>query len=299
MKFLIAGGSGFIGKQLCQLLKKDQHEVYILSTQKILCESKKNYIYWNPKEKMIDSTFSITDCTIINLAGAGVADKRWTADRKKEIIDSRVDSLQTLFNAIEKKQIESTHLVSASAIGFYGEANKIFTEEDKSDVSFLSSTCEQWEQEALKFKELNCIVSIARVGIVLGKEGGALKEFLKPIQLGIAGIPSSGKQIYSWIHITDVARVFYFLAKEKKEGIFNAVAPNPCAINEIFTAIKKYKRTFLTAHAPEFVLKIMLGEMSIEVLKSCKVSSLKIEQAGFSFLYHNIEDCMKSFLVKS
>ena len=203
--------------------------------------------------------------------------------------------MQTLFNAIEKKQIETNHLVSASAIGFYGEADKIFTEEDKSDASFLSSTCQQWEQEAMKFEQLNCIVSIARVGIVLGKEGGALKEFLKPLQMGIAGIPATGKQIYSWIHITDVARIFYFLANEKKAGIFNAVAPNPCAINEIFTALKKYKRTFLTAHAPEFVLKIMLGEMSIEVLKSCKVSSLKIEQAGFSFLHNDIEDCVKSF----
>lgn len=295
MKILIAGGSGFIGKQLCNLLEKDQHEVFILSTQKILCETKKNFIYWNPKEKLIDSAFSLKNCTIINLAGAGVADKRWTSERKKEIIDSRIDSLQTLFNAIEKKQIETNHLVSASAIGFYGEANKIFTEEDKSDASFLSSTCQQWEQEAMKFEQLNCIVSIARVGIVLGKEGGALKEFLKPLQMGIAGIPASGKQIYSWIHITDVARIFYFLANEKKAGIFNAVAPNPCAINEIFTALKKYKRTFLTAHAPEFVLKIMLGEMSIEVLKSCKVSSLKIEQAGFSFLHNDIEDCVKSF----
>jgi uncharacterized protein (TIGR01777 family) len=299
MKILIAGGSGFIGKHLTNLLEKDKHEVFILSTQKTLCASNQNFIYWNPKEKMIDSTFSIKDCTIINLAGAGVADKRWTAERKKEIIDSRVDCLQTLFSAIEKKQIETTHLVSASAIGFYGEADKIFTEDDKSDSSFLSSTCQQWEHEAMKFEQLNCLVSIARVGIVLGKEGGALKEFLKPLQFGIAGIPSSGKQIYSWIHVADVARVFYFLANEKKAGIFNAVAPNPCTINEIFTALKKHKRTFLTAHAPEFVLKLMLGEMSIEVLKSCIVSSQKIEQTGFSFLYNNIEDCVKSFWGKS
>lgn len=295
MKFLIAGGSGFIGKHLSTILSKDKHEVYILSTQKALCETKKNFIYWNPKEKIIDANFTIKDCTIINLAGAGVADKRWTTERKKEIIDSRVDSLRTIYQAIKKKQIESTHLVSASAIGFYGEANKIFTEEDKSDESFLSSTCQLWENEALKFEQLNCTVSIARVGIVLGKEGGALKEFLKPMQFGIAGIPSSGKQTYSWIHVEDVARIFYFLATEKKAGIFNAVAPNPCTINDIFTELKKYKRTFLTAHAPEFVLKIMLGEMSIEVLKSCNVSSHKIEQAGFTFLHNHIEDCVKNF----
>jgi uncharacterized protein (TIGR01777 family) len=295
MKFIIAGGSGFIGKHLSTILSKDKHEVFILSTQKSLCETNKNFIYWNPKEKIIDVNFTIKDCTIINLAGAGVADKRWTTERKKEIIDSRVDSLQTLFQAIEKKQIETTHLVSASAIGFYGEANKIFTEDDKSDASFLSSTCQLWENEALKFEQLNCLVSIARVGIVLGKEGGALKEFLKPLQFGIAGIPSSGKQTYSWIHVDDVARIFYFLATEKKAGIFNAVAPKPCTINDIFTELKKHKRTFLTAHAPEFVLKIMLGEMSIEVLKSCNVSSHKIEQAGFSFLHNHIEDCVKSF----
>ncbi len=299
-KYIIAGGSGFIGRHISSILSQAGHQIYILTTRKEqvdLSNSSIQYIFWDPKKNLIDENFSLSDCKLINLAGAGVADKRWTAARKKEILDSRILSLQTLYHAIEKKQIQVTHLVSASAIGFYGDGDKIFTEKDSSDESFLSSTCRQWEEAAWQFAQLNIPVAIARVGIVMGKEGGVLKEFIKPLRFGIAGIPSDGKQIYSWIHIEDISRLFIYLSEQDKEGIFNAVAPNPSSINQIFSALIKHtKPFFLKLHAPSFVLKIILGEMSIEILKSAIVSSEKIEQNGFKFSFPEIETCIENLM---
>ncbi len=299
-KFIIAGGTGFIGKHLCALLLQEGHDVFILTTQKNKSSSSTqflHYIYWNPDEKYIDETFTLSGCKIINLAGAGVADKRWTTSRKKEILESRILSLNTLYKALEKKQIQATHLVSASAIGFYGEGKMQCSEEDKSDTGFLSSICREWEEAALQFSNLGIPVSIARIGIVLGKDGGALKEFLKPLQYGIAGIPSDGKQIYSWIHIADVCRMLYFLLEKNKTGIFNAVAPHPVSINEIFSELIKHtKPFFLKVHAPAFALNILLGEMATEVLKSTNVSSHKIEEEGFEFLYKEIDVCINGIM---
>ena len=299
-KYIIAGGSGFIGKHISSILSQAGHQINILTTRKeqvVLSNSSIQYIFWDPKKNYIDENFKIIDGKLINLAGAGVADKRWSTARKKEILESRISSLQTLYHAIEKKQIQITHLVSASAIGYYGEGDKIFTEKDNSDESFLSSTCRQWEEAAWQFAQLNIPVAIARVGIVMGKEGGALKEFIKPLRFGIAGIPSDGKQIYSWIHIEDISRLFIYLSDQNKEGIFNAVAPNPTSINQIFSALIKHtKPFFIKLHAPSFILKIMLGEMSIEVLKSAIVSSKKIEDDGFKFKFSEIESCIENLM---
>ncbi|HOZ52471.1 MAG TPA: TIGR01777 family oxidoreductase [Chitinophagaceae bacterium] len=299
-KYIIAGGSGFIGKHISSILSQAGHQINILTTRKeqvVLSNSSIQYIFWDPKKNYIDENFKIIDGKLINLAGAGVADKRWSTARKKEILESRISSLQTLYHAIEKKQIQITHLVSASAIGYYGEGDKIFTEKDSSDESFLSSTCRQWEEAAWQFAQLNIPVAIARVGIVMGKEGGALKEFIKPLRFGIAGIPSDGKQIYSWIHIEDISRLFIYLSDQNKEGIFNAVAPNPTSINQIFSALIKHtKPFFIKLHAPSFILKIMLGEMSIEVLKSAIVSSKKIEDDGFKFKFSEIEACIENLM---
>lgn len=296
--YIIAGGSGFVGTHLTDLLLKEGHVVYILSTRKQV-SSRRNvhFVLWDTANKTIDNLSHLGECKVINLAGAGVADKRWTPERKREIIDSRVDSLDTLYHAIQSGLMHTDHVVSASAIGYYGESNKVCIESDLSDESFLSSTCMIWEDAALKLQDLKCSLSIARIGIVLGKEGGALKEFLKPMQFRVAGIPANGQQIYSWIHVVDLCRMLYFLAENNKKGVFNAVAPEPSTVNQIFKEMIRVKNQFiLKVHAPQFALKLILGEMAIEVLKSCHVSSQKIVDTGFVFQYPDISSCIQSLL---
>lgn len=299
-KYIIAGGSGFIGKHLSALLLGEGHEVVILTTQKNrvnTSDNKRRFVYWNPKETYIDEAFSMSECKLINLSGAGVAEKRWTPARKREIVESRTDSLNTLYQAARKKQIQPVHLVSSSAIGFYGEGLARFSEEDHGDESFLSSTCRKWEDAARQFAALEIPVAVIRTGIVLGKEGGALKEFLKPLRFGIAGIPSDGNQLYSWIHVDDISRLYLYLSTHHKEGVFNGVAPHPVSVNTIFTSLIRHTHPFFfNVHAPDFFLKLLLGEMAVEVLKSTNVSSQKIQDDGFLFLYDNIDPCIDALM---
>lgn len=299
--YIIAGGSGFIGKHIQSMLLAVGHDVYVLTRKKTNESVNKNltYVQWNPAESYIDSNFQCKDAFIINLAGAGVAEKRWSQARKKLILESRTQSLETLWNACASKQIHCLHITSASAIGFYGNGLQHFKEDDKGDQSYLSQTCQAWERAIEKFAELNITFAIVRVGIVLGTEAGALKEFIKPMKWRIAGIPGSGKQIYSWIHIQDVARIFIYLTENKIQGIYNAAADKPCSIKEIFNTLKKHYPILIEAHAPDWILKIILGEMAIEVLKSTSVDNSKIKQIGFTFLHTNLETCLNDLLKKS
>lgn len=296
--YIIAGGAGFVGTALSELLLEEGHQVYVLST-KPRKSSHRNltYVLWDTKQKTIDSTFSIKEAKLVNLAGAGVADKRWTTNRKAEILHSRLDSLQTLYNAIESGQLGITHMVSASAIGYYAQGTQPYTEESPSDESYLSTTCVRWEEAAKAIENLDVSVSIARIGIVMGLQGGALRELSKSLSYRIAGIPSDGRQIYSWIHLKDVCRLLYFLAENEKKGIFNAVAPEPVSLNRLFEAmIATQGKSVLRLHVPAFILKIILGEMAIEILKSSEVNASKILQSGFIFNFNDIESCMKDLL---
>lgn len=293
-KYILAGGSGFVGTALSKLLLSEGHQVYILSTRpQISTHRNLQYILWNTQKGTIDSSFTCTQAKLINLAGAGVAEKRWSHRRKAEILSSRVDSLNTLYQAVASGQLGITNLVSASAIGYYGEGNQPYHENSPADDSFLSSTCQQWEKAALAFEKLNIKVSIARIGIVMGKEGGALKELSRSLSFRIAGIPSNGEQVYSWIHLQDVCRLIYFLAENEKKGIFNAVAPEPVSLNRLMQAMINTQPGFvLKLHVPSFFLKVLMGEMAIEILKSSHVSSEKMEKSGFIFRFKNIEACM-------
>lgn len=300
--YVIAGGSGFVGRDLSRLLQENGHAVYVLTTQQRKAgesagQSGIRYIHWDPSRDFLDTQSLPSSCKLINLAGAGVADKRWTAARKREIMESRVQSLQTLYRAVESGQLKATHLVSVSAIGYYGGQEGLCVEETAGDASFLSSTTQQWEAAATQFEQLGLPVARARIGIVLGKEGGAMREFLKTLSLGIAAIPSHGKQIYSWIHIKDLCRILYFLSEKKEQGVFNAVAPEPVSMNALFEAMIKHTHPFFfRIHVPDAFLKIVLGEMAIEITKSTLVSARKILDHGFQFKYPTIGECMDDLM---
>ena len=296
-KVIIAGGTGMVGTALCMQLLSQNIDVYIFTTQKLAAHKIPDvkYIFWNPSENYIDSNFTISDCIIINLAGANIAAKRWTTERKKEILQSRILSLKTLYNAVENKQIISTHLISTSAIGYYATSKNIHTENDLPDNQFLSQVCVQWEKEALVFNQLNVPVSILRLGIVFSSKGGAFKEFTDPLKYKVAAIPGDGKQKISWIHIKDLCQIFIYIFQHKKYGIFNATTPQIIDTNMLFDTILKYKKIYaITIHIPTWLLKIVLGEMSIEILKSTSVSSQKIIEEGYHFTYKNIEEAVKN-----
>lgn len=296
--YIIAGGSGFVGQHLQKLLQGRGHQVSILSTRKQI--NKSNHIYWDPTVAYIDPDFRCQQGILINLAGAGVADKRWTPQRKEEIRLSRIQSNETLYQAIRGGQLNVQSFVGASAIGFYAADNKPHVETDPGDQSFLSQVCQQWEQSSLRMAQLNIPVSIARIGIVMGQEGGALPALTQSFSFGIAGIPSGGNQIYSWIHVEDLCHLLLFLADHRKEGIYNAVAPNPVSLKMLIqSAIRASGKKVISIPVPAFLLKLALGEMSIEILKSSSVRADKILDAGFKFEFPEIQPCINDlFAVK-
>ena len=305
---LICGGSGLIGKRLTQLLTEKNYTVVILTRQPIINDKRDNinasYATWNPEAGTIDTQALAQADYIINLAGAGIADKRWSAARKQIITQSRVKSGQTIVAALNNNFNKVKCVVSASAIGWYGDDDllkdeKGFTEDAPAAPGFLGDTCKAWEQSIDGAAKAGTRIVKYRIGIVLSKEGGALKEFAKPVRFGIAAILGNGKQIQSWIHIDDVCRMFiYALENEAVQGVYNAVAPRPVDNRTLIIDLaKKTKGSFyISAYVPSFIIKMLLGEFSTEVLKSTTVSSEKIRRTGFQFIYPSIEAALNTLV---
>jgi uncharacterized protein (TIGR01777 family) len=300
---LVTGGTGLIGKKLSQMLVEKGYDVIVLSRQ--ISEKKEqlsnvHYAAWNIENQSIDATAIANADYIIHLAGAGVADKRWTTQRKKEIVESRTKSSTLLVKALNETPNNVKAVISISAIGWYGpDTNESsahgFTEDKNADTAFLGETCRLWEASIEPVKKLNKRLVKFRTGIVLSKDGGALKEFVKPLQTGIVTIFGSGKQMISWIHIDDLCHMFISaIENENINGTFNAVTPNPVSNKQLMYVLATQKnKYFLPLHIPAFILKLMLGEMSIELLKSVNVSAKKILSTGFEFLYPTIESALK------
>jgi uncharacterized protein len=299
---VITGGTGLIGTALTKALVQKDYEVIILSRSKKLSSSKNiSYAVWDVNNQTINEDAIQRADYIVHLAGANVGEKRWTANRKKEIVDSRVDSGKLLVKVLTKLHNKVKAVISSSAMGYYGPDPGIpnpkpFMETDSPNNDFLATTVVQWEAAIEPVKSLGKRLVFLRTGIVLSNEGGAYKEFKKPLQFGLASILSSGKQIVSWIHIDDLVRLYVeAIENEKYNGVFNAVAPNPVSNKELVKEIaRQTKKFYIAAKVPSFVLKTVLGEMSIEVLKSATVSSEKVQKEGFQFLYSTISDAVAS-----
>lgn len=300
---IIAGGTGLIGTTLTKYLLEKGYRVVILSRKNIDRPITNNLSYanWNVEKNTIDKEAIGSADYIINLAGAGVADKRWTKKRKQEILDSRIKSCKLIVDSLKTIPNKVKAVISSSAIGWYGADPvipnpKLFTENDPADDSFLGTTCKQWEESIEPVIQSGVRLVKLRIGIVLSKEGGALKEFLKSLKFGVAAILGNGKQIMSWIHIDDLVNMFVAaIENEKMNGVYNAVAPNPVSNKKLIMQLTKSRRKFfIPVHAPAFILKIILGEMSIEILKSAAVSAEKIQNAGFVFQYPRIHEALNS-----
>lgn len=297
---LITGGTGLVGKALTKMLVSKGYNVIILTRVLPANKTQNNiqFALWDTNKQTIDIAALQKADYIVHLAGAGVVDKRWTDAYKKEIINSRVNSSKLLIHTLQNNSNKIKAIISASAIGWYGP-DKFpvvpFTESDKPDTGFLGDTCKLWEESIEPATALGIRVVKYRLGIVLSNEGGALTEFKKPLRFGIAGILGSGEQIISWIHINDLCRLFiYAIENENIEGSYNAVAPEPVTNKKLMlTVAKTIKGNFyIPMHVPGFILKLLLGEKSIEILKSTTVSSKKITQTGFIFNYPEIENAI-------
>ena len=296
---LITGGTGLVGKALTKHLLNNGYKVCILSRSAHQSDNNNlRYTNWNVKKGIIDKEAVINSDHIIHLAGAGVVDKKWTAEYKDEIIKSRTESSRLLAEVINNNQTKIKSIVSASAIGWYGpdNGNSSFVETDAPSPDFLGSTCKVWEESIDEIKEIP--ICKLRCGIVLSKEGGALKEFLQPIKFGIATILGTGKQVVSWIHIDDLCRMYIYAMEHNLTGSYNAVAPHPVTNRFLVLELaKKIKGNFFTPFkVPEFVLKIMMGERSIEVLKSTTVSCDKIKSENFIFSFPTLESALPSLI---
>ncbi len=311
---LLTGGTGLIGSALTKALMKKGYAVIVLSRKKHekASNDQLSFAQWDINRQFIDeSAFAKADY-IIHLAGAGVAEKRWTKKRKQEILDSRVKSSELLVKALNEIPNKVKAVISASAIGWYGadltpgpspngEGGRSFVEKDPAANDFLGSTCLQWEKSIDPVTARGKRLVKLRTGIVLSKDGGALKEFIKPLRLGVAAILGNGKQAVSWIHINDLVNLYISaMENESFSGVYNAVAPAPVSNKTLVNTLARERngRWYLPFRVPSFVLRMVLGEMSIEVLKSATVSSRKIQDAGFQFQYPGISEALKALLTK-
>lgn len=300
MKVLITGATGLVGKELIALLLENGIEIHYLTTSKSKIESNPFYqgFYWNPEQSIIDENCLMGVDAIIHLAGATVS-KRWTANYKQEIIESRTLSSNLLYTCLKNHPNQVKQIVSASAIGIYPDSlTQVYTEDNKSiDDSFLGHVVMKWEESVDVFRRLNVKVCKLRIGLVLSHKGGALSEMIKPIKLGIGSPFGSGKQIQSWIHIEDLAAMFQYAVLNNWEGVFNAVAPNPVSNAELTKAIARTlgKPVFMP-NVPKFAMKLLLGEMHQILFSSQHVSAAKAEINGFQFRYRELTKTLDNLL---
>jgi uncharacterized protein len=306
---LITGGTGLVGRSLTKALLARGYAVTIL-TRKLPGNqegSNTQYALWDVKKQTLDVQAVQRADHIIHLAGAGVVDKKWTEAYKKEIVDSRVKSSELLVKTLSDHSNSIRSVVSASAIGWYGSNaglpsnSRGFTENDPPVNDFLGSTCRQWEESIEPVTALGKRLVKLRTGIVLSNGGGALEAFKKPLRLGIAAILSGGGQMISWIHIDDLCRMYiHALEDENLSGSYNAVAPVPVDNKKLTVSLARAIRGnfFISLHVPAVLLKLLLGQRSLEVLKSATVSGEKIRASGFVFLYPSIEVALQDLAAK-
>ena len=300
MTILITGATGLVGQELVNLLLQNGYTIHYLSTSKSKLVSQNNYkgFFWNPKKSEIDTNALTGVEVIIHLAGASVA-KKWTTAYKEEIIESRVLSTQLLYQTLQKNSHQVKQIISASAVGIYPDSlTDIYHETDLDiDVSFLGNVVKQWENEVSQFEKLEIIVSKIRIGIVLAKNGGALQEMAKPIKYGVGAAFGSGEQDQSWIHIHDLVAVFYHVIENELPGIYNGVSPYPVSNAELTKAIAKtLEKPLFLPNIPQFVMKLILGEMHQILFSSQHVSCRKLLDENFQFKFASLDKALNDLL---
>ena len=292
---LITGGTGLIGNHLLELFEEKKYHSAVLSRK----PGSENSFQWDLDKKYIDpNAFENTD-TIIHLAGASLADGRWTAKRKQEIIESRVKSTELLYDQLKNNSHNVKTFISSSAIGIYGDTGENWVTENSLPANdFLAGVCIEWEKAAEKISSLGIRVVIIRTGIVLAKEGGALPVLSIPVKYFIGSPLGSGKQYQSWIHINDLCAIYLdAIEDEKMNGAYNAVASNPVTQKSFMqTLAKTLRRPLLPVHVPPWILKIVLGQKAEMILSGQRVSNKKLLDSGFQFKFNQLDQALKEIV---
>jgi len=292
---LLTGGTGLIGTHLTQALLDKGYKVSHLGRKPGNNPKVKTYLWDVPKGEIDEACINEID-TIVHLAGAGVVDKRWSDKRKKEIIDSRTKSVGLIYQVLRKKSHNVKTIISASATGYYGDrGSELLTEESEPGSDFLAEVCIKWEAAADKGEDLDLRIVKFRTGIVLNKDGGALPQLANPIKWGIGSPLVNGEQWMPWIHWRDVVKMYiYGIENDLLSGVYNMTGPNPVTNKQLTKAVaEQLHKPLWTPNVPEFLLKLILGEMRIAVLESDRTSSKKIEDAGFEFDYPDLLVALK------
>lgn len=290
MQILLTGGTGFIGSALRDDLVACGHSVIIYTRQSIPdttnCRYVKNF------QTLADSTHLDA---VINLAGASLADRRWTDNYKREIFSSRLNTTRDLLRLLERLVHTPQVLLSASAIGYYGHHGDEELGEDATvEAGFSQDLCKQWEAQAQQAATLGIRVCLLRLGVVLDSGGGAMLAMARPFDLGVANWLGSGRQWLSWVHRRDViAAITFLLEHDELVGPFNITAPQPVTSREFCAAMKRHKRTFITAPVPAAVMRLLVGPMAEELLlNGQRVVPSALQSAGFDFSFTSVDDAL-------
>ena len=302
MKILVTGSTGLVGTALVNVLARDGNTVCRLMRpqSKSPASSKDGFdVAWNPATGELGGAGVGADA-VVNLAGASIADGRWTKERKELLRTSRIDTTRALVNALAKMSARPRVLVSASAIGYYGDrGDELLTEESKAGTDFLAGLAQEWEAEARKAEALGIRVVIARFGIILAKHGGALPKMMLPFKFGAGGKLGSGKQWMSWVTLEDIVGILRFaLENSSVRGAVNVVAPQPLQNAEFTKVLAKAMHRPALFPAPAFALRLALGEMADALLLSSqRVVPHILQQLGYVFLHLDLSAALASILM--
>lgn len=296
MRILITGATGFIGQPLCRQLADKGHELLAVSRSPDRAREKL------PEGTEIrDEISDFIDAepeAVINLAGEPIAEGRWTGEKKRRIVESRVEITRAIVELCANAESPPRVLVSASAMGYYGDqGEREVTEDTAPNHEFVHEICDRWETEARKAESHDARVVIARIGLVLDQGGGMLSRMLTPFKLGVGGRLGDGKQYMPWIHREDMVRILVFLLeRDDLSGPFNASAPNPVTNAEFTQALAKQLKRPAVLPAPAVALKLAFGEMSRLLLTGAKMLPKRLEDAGFEFRYSRLEGALSQIL---
>lgn len=295
MKIVLAGATGFIGERLVRRLREEGHALTILTRQRRENKEGVSYARWDGKTVEEWATSIDGSDAIINLAGEPIAAKRWSKSRKDLILSSRVNATKAIVEAIAKATKKPEVLLNASAVGFYGDVKEgEVTESHPPSSDFLGTTCAKWEEAARKAEASGVRVVRFRTGIVLEKNGGALKKLLLPFNLFVGGPLGTGRQWFPWIHIDDeIGAIVFALTNKSLSGPVNLAAPEPATMHGFCKALGRAVGRPSWAPVPGFVLQIVLGEMSTMLLGGQKIIPKKLLEAGYKFQFPQLDMALR------
>lgn len=297
---LLTGGSGFVGKYLTEVLIANGFSVSVLSRADRKNTPLITYYKWDLKNDFIEEEAILKADYIVHLAGEGIVEKRWTEKRKKAILESRTKPIELIYAILKNNNKSLDAFVSASAVGIYGAftAKEICTEEKTPANDFLGTTCQKWENTVDTINSLGIRTVKIRTGIVLGKNEGFLKKVEPSFKAGFGAILGSGKQYLPWIHIQDLCQIYLkAIIDPEMHGAYNATITDNttnASFSKILANLYGYK--IWLPKMPAFLLKLVLGEMSVAVLEGQRVSSEKIQKTGFEFQFNDIETALSNSL---